>query len=51
MEAAALRPLGAVSIADEVAVSIVVPVHNEERSLAPLLDEINGAMDVLGRPW
>ena len=51
MEAAALRPLGAVSIADEVAVSIVVPVHNEERSLAPLLDEINGAMDALCRPW
>ena len=50
MEAAALRPLDAVSTVD-VAVSIVVPVHNEELSLAPLIDEISAAMEALGRSW
>jgi glycosyltransferase involved in cell wall biosynthesis len=51
MEAAHLRPLDAVSTVHEIAVSIVVPVHNEEPSLAALLDEITDVMDALGRPW
>ena len=32
-------------------ISIVVPVHNEKRSLAALLGEIEGALDPLERPW
>jgi dolichol-phosphate mannosyltransferase len=32
-------------------ISIVVPVHNEERSVALLLDEIRSALEPLGREW
>jgi dolichol-phosphate mannosyltransferase len=32
-------------------ISIVVPVHNEERSVALLLDEIRSALQPLGREW
>jgi glycosyltransferase involved in cell wall biosynthesis len=32
-------------------ISIVVPVHNEERSVALLLDEIGSALEPLGREW
>jgi glycosyltransferase involved in cell wall biosynthesis len=32
-------------------ISIVVPVHNEERSVALLLDEIRSALEPLGRDW
>jgi glycosyltransferase involved in cell wall biosynthesis len=29
----------------------VIPVHNEERSVALLLDELGSALDPLGQPW
>ena len=32
-------------------ISLVVPVHNEERSVALLLDEVRSALEPLGRPW
>jgi glycosyltransferase involved in cell wall biosynthesis len=32
-------------------ISVVVPVHNEERSVALLLDEIASALEPLGREW
>ena len=32
-------------------ISVVVPVHNEERSVALLLDELGSALEPLGRPW
>jgi glycosyltransferase involved in cell wall biosynthesis len=32
-------------------ISVVIPVHNEERSVALLLDEIDSALEPLGRPW
>ncbi len=32
-------------------VSVVVPVHNEERSVALLADELDSALQPLGRPW
>ena len=32
-------------------ISVVVPVHNEERSVALLLDEIRAALEPLGTPW
>jgi glycosyltransferase involved in cell wall biosynthesis len=32
-------------------ISVVVPVHNEERSVALLLDELGSALDPLDRPW
>jgi glycosyltransferase involved in cell wall biosynthesis len=32
-------------------ISVVVPVHDEERSVALLLDELRSALDGLGRPW
>ena len=32
-------------------ISVVVPVHNEERSVALLLDEIGSALEPLGREW
>ena len=32
-------------------ISIVIPVHNEERSVALLLDEIESALQPLGQPW
>jgi dolichol-phosphate mannosyltransferase len=32
-------------------ISVVVPVHNEERSVAYLLDELQAALDPLGREW
>jgi glycosyltransferase involved in cell wall biosynthesis len=42
---AADEPLGAGSI------SIVVPVHDEERSVALLFEELQAALDPLDRPW
>jgi dolichol-phosphate mannosyltransferase len=33
------------------AISVVVPVHNEERSVALLYDELAAALDPLGRSW
>jgi len=42
---AAGEPLGAGSI------SVVVPVHDEERSLALLFEELQAALDPLDRPW
>ncbi len=32
-------------------ISVVVPVHNEERSVALLLDEVDSALQPLGTPW
>ena len=32
-------------------ISVVIPVHNEERSVALLLDEIGSALEPLGQPW
>ena len=32
-------------------ISVVIPVHNEERSVALLLDELGSALDSLGGPW
>jgi glycosyltransferase involved in cell wall biosynthesis len=32
-------------------ISVVVPLHDEERSLEPLLDELGAALDPLGGPW
>ena len=32
-------------------ISVVVPVHNEERSVALLLDELGSALDGSGRSW
>jgi glycosyltransferase involved in cell wall biosynthesis len=32
-------------------ISVVVPVHNEERSIALLLDELDSALQPLGAPW
>jgi glycosyltransferase involved in cell wall biosynthesis len=32
-------------------ISVVVPVHNEERSVALLLDELDSALQPLGVPW
>ena len=32
-------------------ISVVIPVHNEERSVALLLDELGSALDQLGGPW
>lgn len=32
-------------------ISVVVPVHNEERSVALLLDELGSALQPLDRPW
>jgi dolichol-phosphate mannosyltransferase len=32
-------------------ISVVVPVHNEERTVALLLDELRAALDPLGTPW
>jgi glycosyltransferase involved in cell wall biosynthesis len=51
MEAAALRPLGSVRATDDIAISVVVPVHNEERSLGALLEEVHAALAPLGRRW
>ena len=32
-------------------ISVVIPVYNEERSVALLFDEIGSALQPLGRPW
>ena len=32
-------------------ISVVVPVHEEERTLALLFDELQAALDPLGQPW
>ncbi len=32
-------------------ISVVVPVHNEERTVALLLDELASTLDGIGRPW
>ena len=32
-------------------ISVVVPVHDEDRSVELLYDELAGALDPLGRPW
>jgi glycosyltransferase involved in cell wall biosynthesis len=32
-------------------ISVVVPVYNEERSVALLFDELRSALEPLGRPW
>jgi len=32
-------------------ISVVVPVHNEERTVALLLDELDSALEPLGTPW
>jgi dolichol-phosphate mannosyltransferase len=32
-------------------ISVVIPVHNEERSVALLLDELGSALDPLEQPW
>ena len=32
-------------------ISVVVPVHNEERSVALLYDELRSALEPLGVPW
>lgn len=35
----------------DVELSVVVPVHNEEESIAPLVDRICGALKDFGKPW
>src|SRR6266705_6472859 len=32
-------------------ISVVVPVHEEERTVALLFDELQAALDPLGQPW
>jgi len=32
-------------------ISVVIPVHNEERSVALLFDEVDSALEPLGQPW
>ncbi len=32
-------------------VSVVIPVYNEEGNIGPLLDELRGVLEGLGRPW
>ena len=32
-------------------ISVVVPVHDEDRSVELLYDELASALDPLGRPW
>jgi glycosyltransferase involved in cell wall biosynthesis len=32
-------------------ISVVVPVHDEERSVEPLYEELRAALEPLGRPW
>jgi glycosyltransferase involved in cell wall biosynthesis len=32
-------------------ISVVVPVHDEERSVKPLYEELRAALEPLGRPW
>jgi glycosyltransferase involved in cell wall biosynthesis len=32
-------------------ISVVVPLHNEERSIALLHEELEAALDPLGEPW
>ena len=32
-------------------ISVVVPVHDEERSIEPLYEELRGVLDPLQRPW
>jgi glycosyltransferase involved in cell wall biosynthesis len=32
-------------------ISVVVPVHDEERSVQPLYEELRDVLDPLGRPW
>ncbi|HKF13671.1 MAG TPA: glycosyltransferase family 2 protein [Gaiellaceae bacterium] len=32
-------------------ISVVVPVHDEERSIEPLYEELRAVLDPLGRPW
>ena len=32
-------------------ISVVIPVHDEERSVALLLDELGSALEPPGRPW
>ncbi len=32
-------------------ISVVIPVYNEEDNLEPLLDELAGVMDAVGRSW
>ncbi len=38
-------------MSNEVAISVVVPVHNEEESLPPLWEALRAALDRFGRPW
>jgi glycosyltransferase involved in cell wall biosynthesis len=42
---------GAEGEAEQPAISVVVPVHDEERSVALLLDEIRSALEPLDRSW
>src|SRR5438094_10401846 len=32
-------------------ISVVVPVHDEERTVALLFDELQAALDPMGQPW
>lgn len=44
-------PLHADEIERAIELSVVVPVRNEEESIAPLVDRICGALRGLGKPW
>ena len=44
-------PLVADEAEGEIELSILVPVHNEEKSIAPLVERICGALKHFDRPW
>ena len=44
-------PLPAVEAEGEVELSVLVPVHNEENSVAPLVERVCDALKDFGKPW
>ena len=44
-------PLPAVEAEGEVELSVLVPVHNEENSIAPLVERVCDALKDFGKPW
>jgi glycosyltransferase involved in cell wall biosynthesis len=44
-------PLFAAEAESKIELSVLVPVHNEEDNIAPLVERICGALKDFGRPW
>ena len=44
-------PLPAVETEGEIELSVLVPVHNEEKSVAPLVERVCDALKDFGKPW